>query len=105
MGKNYKYIAKACGLGDNRQSHAKWLTRMHPILQDGFSSHDHWETFMSSGASSSSSFSTSEKGGFKGVTTSSAMTKFSPALTKTKRVTETMWYLCSEGVEVFDLIN
>jgi hypothetical protein len=33
------------------------------------------------------------------------MTKFSPALTKTKRVTETMWYLCSEGVEVFDLIN
>ncbi len=37
---------------------------------------------MSSGASSSSSFSTNETGGFEGVPTSSAMTKFSPTLTK-----------------------
>jgi len=56
---------------------------------------------MSSGASLRSSFSTSEIGGFEGVTTSSTMTKFSPTLTKTKRVAETMWYLRSEGVEVF----
>ncbi len=56
---------------------------------------------MSSGASSSSSFSTSEIGGFDGVATSSTMTKFSPTSTKTKRIAETMWYLCSEGVEAF----
>ncbi len=56
---------------------------------------------MSSGASSSSSFSTGETRGFEGVVTSSAMTKFSHASTKIKRVVETMWYLRSEGVETF----
>ncbi len=50
---------------------------------------------------SSFSFSTNETGGFEGITTSSAMTKFSPASTKTKKVVETMWYLCSKGVEAF----
>jgi hypothetical protein len=33
------------------------------------------------------------------------MTKFSFALTKTKRVVETMWYLCSEGSKFFYLTN
>jgi hypothetical protein len=48
-----------------------------------------------------SSFSTSETGGFKGIATSFAMTKFSFASTKTKKVAKKMWYLRSEGVEVF----
>jgi hypothetical protein len=56
---------------------------------------------MSSNASSSSSFYTSETGGFQGVATLSAMTKFSPASTKTKKVVETMWYLRLKGVEAF----
>jgi hypothetical protein len=56
---------------------------------------------MSSDVFSISSFSTSETGGFEGVATSSAMTKFSLASTKTKRVAKTMWYLHLEGVEVF----
>jgi hypothetical protein len=68
---------------------------------DSSSSRDHLETFTSSGASSSSSFSTSETRGFEGVATLSALTKFSHASTKTNRVTETMWYLRSEGVEAF----
>jgi hypothetical protein len=41
-----------------------------------------------SGASSSFFFSTNEIGGFESVATSSAMTKFSPASTKTERVAE-----------------
>jgi hypothetical protein len=45
---------------------------------------------MSSDASSSSSFSTGETRGFKGIATSSAMTKFTHASTKTKKVVETM---------------
>jgi len=56
---------------------------------------------MSSDVSSSSPFSTSEIRGFEGVMTSSTMTKFSPASTKTKRVVETMGYLRSEGVDAF----
>jgi len=56
---------------------------------------------MSSGVPSSSSFSTGKTRRFEGVTTSSAMAKFSPASTKTKRVAEIMWYLRSEGVEAF----
>ncbi len=60
---------------------------------------------MSSSASSSSSFSISETGRFEGITTSFTMTKFSFALTKTKRVVETMWYLCSEGSKFFYLTN
>jgi len=56
---------------------------------------------MLSGASSSFYFSISETGGFEGIATSSAMTKFSPASIETKRVTETMWYLHSERAEVF----
>jgi hypothetical protein len=56
---------------------------------------------MSNGAFSSSSFYTSETRGFEGVTTLFAMIKFSPASIKTKKVAETMWYLCSEKVEVF----
>jgi hypothetical protein len=44
-------------------------------------------------------FSTSEIGGFEGVATSFAMTRFSLASTKTKRVA--MWYLRSKGVEAF----
>ncbi len=56
---------------------------------------------MSNGVSSSSSFSTSETGGFEGVTTSFTMAKFSLTSTKTKRVAETMWYLRLEGVEAF----
>jgi len=56
---------------------------------------------MSSGVFSSFSFSTNEIGGFEGVTTSSTMTKLSLASTKTKRVVEKMWYLCSEGVKGF----
>ncbi len=68
---------------------------MRTTLMDGSYLHDHWETFTSSDVSSSFSFSTSETGGFEGVATSSAMTKFSPASTKTKKVVETMWYLRS----------
>jgi len=60
---------------------------------------------MSSDAYSSSSFFTNEIRGFEGVVTSSAMTKFSPASTKTKRVVEIMGYLRSEGVEAFYLTN
>jgi len=56
---------------------------------------------MSNGASSSSSFSTSGTEGFEGIMTSSAMTKFSPASIKIKRVAKTMWYLRSEGVNAF----
>ncbi len=74
---------------------------MRTILLDGSSSHDYRETFTSNDASSSSSFSTSESGRFKGVATSSAMTKFSSALTKTKKVAETMGYLRLERVEAF----
>ncbi len=60
---------------------------------------------MSNGVSSSSSFSTSVTGGFKGVTTSSTMIEFSPTSTKTKKITGTTWYLCSKGVEAFYLTN
>ncbi len=74
---------------------------MRITLLDNFFSRDRLETFTSSDASSSSSFSTSEIGGFEGIATSSAMTKFSLASTKTKMVTKTMWYLRSEGVEAF----
>ncbi len=74
---------------------------MRTILLDDFSSRDRLETFTSSGVSSNSSFSISEIRGFEGVATSSVMTKFSPASTKTKRIAETMWYLRSEEVEVF----
>ncbi len=101
IGTNSKYIAKACELGDNQRSHAKRSTQVRTTFRDGYFSHDRWETFMSSGASSSSSFSSSETRGFEGVATSSAMTKFSPTLIKTKRVAETMGYLHIERVEVF----
>ncbi len=37
---NYE-IAKACGLGNNQQSHAKWSTQVHTTLLDGSSSHDY----------------------------------------------------------------
>jgi len=40
-------------------------------------------------------------GGSESVTTSSAMTKFSPASTKTKGVAGTIWYLHSKGVDAF----
>jgi hypothetical protein len=40
-------------------------------------------------------------GGFKGITTSSAMTKSSQGSTKTKKVVGTIWYLHSEGVDAF----
>jgi hypothetical protein len=43
---------------------------------------------MSNGTSSSSSYSTGATGGFEGITTSSAITKISPASTKNQRVTE-----------------
>ncbi len=56
---------------------------------------------MSNGVFSSSSFSISETGGFEGIATSFAMTKFSPASIKTKKVAETMWYLRLKGVEAF----
>jgi len=60
---------------------------------------------MSSGGSSSSSSSISATGGFKGVTTSFAMTESSPSSTKTKEVVGTIWYLHSEGVDAFYLTN
>jgi len=68
---------------------------------DGSSSRGRWETFTSSDTSSSSSYSTGATEGFESVATSSAMTKFSPASTKTKLASGTMWYLCSEGVNAF----
>jgi hypothetical protein len=43
--------------------------------------------------------------GLEGVTTSFAMTESSHASTKTKGVNETIWYLCSKGVDAFYLIN
>ncbi len=57
---------------------------MHTTLLDDSSSCDRWETFTSNGASSSSSSSIGAIGGFKGVVTSFAITKFSPSSTKTK---------------------
>jgi len=60
---------------------------------------------MSSGASSSSSCYTGATNGFKGVVTSSTMTSSHLHQQKTKKVAETMWYLHSEGVEVFYLTN
>jgi hypothetical protein len=68
---------------------------------NGSSSHDRWETFTSNDVSSKKKFSMNAIGRFDGITTSSAMTKSSPASTKTKRVVETIWYLYSEGVDVF----
>jgi len=100
-GTNSKQIVKACGLGDNRRSHVKRLTQVRTTLLDGYSSCDRWKILTSSSAFSSFFFSISEIGGFEGVATSFAMTKFSPASTKTKRVVETMWYLRSKWVEVF----
>jgi hypothetical protein len=50
-------------------------------------------------------FTTNEIRGFEGVVTSSAMIKFSPTSTKTKKVAEMMWYLHSKRVEVFYLTN
>jgi hypothetical protein len=38
---------------------------------------------------------------FKGLTTSSPMTEFSLASTKTKGVVKIIWYLHSEGVDAF----
>jgi len=67
--------------------------------------HDHWETFMSSGVSSSSSSSIGAIRGFEGITTSSAMIKSSLASTKTKGVVGTIWYLRLEGVDAFYLTN
>jgi hypothetical protein len=60
---------------------------------------------MSNDISLSSSCSTIATRGFEGIPMSSAMTKFSPSSTKTKRVAETMWYLCSKGVKIFYLTN
>jgi len=59
---------------------------------------------LSDGFSSSSS-STNKTRGFEGVTTSYAMTKFSPASTKTKKVAGKIWYLYSEGVDAIYLTN
>jgi len=67
--------------------------------------HDGWKTFTSSSVFSSSSFSTGATGGFKGVTTSSAMIESSPALTKIKWVVGIILYLHSEGVDAFYLTN
>ncbi len=88
-------------LNPYESQHVLQFLNMRTTILDNSFSRDRWKTFTSSGASSSSSFSTSEIGGFEGVATSSAMTKFSPISTKTKRVPETMWYLRSKGVEVF----
>jgi hypothetical protein len=43
----------------------------------------------------------SATGGFEGVITSSALTEFSPVLTKTKGALGTIWYLHSKGVDSF----
>jgi hypothetical protein len=58
---------------------------------------------MSSGVSSSFSFSITTIRGFEGAVTSFAMSKFSPALTKTRKVVRIKWYLRSEGVKAFYL--
>jgi hypothetical protein len=68
---------------------------------DNSSSCDRWETFTSSGAFSSSSFSIYIIRGFEGVTTSSAMIESSIASTKTQRVVGTIWYLHLKGVDAF----
>jgi hypothetical protein len=52
---------------------------------------------------SSSSSSTSATRRFEGILTSSAVIEYSPTLTKTKRVAETIWYLHSKGVDAFIL--
>jgi hypothetical protein len=67
--------------------------------------HDGWKTFTSSSVFSSSSFSTGATGGFKGVTTSSAMIESSLALTKIKWVVGIILYLHLEGVDAFYLTN
>jgi len=67
--------------------------------------HNRWKTFTSSSVFSSSSFSTGATGGFKGVTTSSAMIESSPTLTKIKWVVKIIWYLHSERVDAFYLTN
>ncbi len=74
---------------------------MHTIILNNFSSHDRWETFTLSNASLSFFSSTGATGGFKGVVTSSAMTKSSLALKKFDGVAETIYYLHSKGVDAF----
>jgi hypothetical protein len=78
---------------------------MRTTIWNGFSSHSRWDTFTSSDGSSNSSSFTSETRGFEGVTTSSTINEFSLALTKTKKVAETISYLHLEGVDVFYLTN
>jgi len=75
------------------------------IRLDGSSSRGRWETFTSSGASLSSSYSTGATRGFKGVVTSSVMTNFHLHQQKTKKVAETMWYLHLKRVEAFYFTN
>jgi len=57
---------------------------MRIIHLDGSFSFGCWETFTSSGTSSSSSYSIGATEGFEGVATSSAMIKFSPPPIETK---------------------
>jgi len=54
-------------------------------LIDGYASHDRWETFTSSGVLSNYSSSTSVTRGFKVVSASSTMIKYSPISTKNQK--------------------
>ncbi len=94
-----------CGLGDDRWSHAERSILVCTTIWNGFSLCNHWETFTSNGVSSSSSSSIGATRGFEGIIASSAMIESSRALTKTKWVAETIWYLCLEGVDAFYLTN
>jgi hypothetical protein len=80
-------------------------TRVRTTLWNDFLLHDRRETFTLSNVSSSSSSYTGAIKGSKGVTTLFTMIKFLTASTKTKKVSEIIWYLHSKRVDTFYLTN